>query len=260
MKRTVALWAAASILFLTALTGEVRAQYEKPTTPPATPPQQTPPDTTGQGAADATSARRKAPGSTAAPADTMTTAARIRRAQASKTHYVVSLGLGSSINSAPEAFTTEYDPSFGFYLDGGVRRAGLELTLSFDFNFFFTTLQPPDDMNVMTLFLNLKYRPLKTTARPYVLGCAGWFRSWIVDQLDPATGPQTVVHEYDPPTDNYYTENVLGYGVGGGVEIEIDKLRRIFFEARYIEGETRLTQNKENMAFIPMRLGLTWEF
>ena len=174
--------------------------------------------------------------------------------------YVISLGLGTTVTSAPEAFTEEYTPTFGFYVDGGVRRWELELTLSFDYSFFFTDLEAPDDMNVMNLFLNLKYRPLKTTARPYVLGCAGWFRSWIVDELDPNNPPQTVALEVTSGNDNFYEENVLGYGVGGGVEIEIDKIRRIWLEARYVEGQTRLTQNKENMALIPVRLGLTWEF
>lgn len=260
MKRTVALWAAVSMFLLTVWTADVRAQYERPTTPPTSPPREAPPDTTGQGAADATSARRQAPGAEAktAPADTMTAAQRIRKAQASKMNYVFSLGLGSSVNNAPEAFTSEFDPSFGIYVDGGVRRWELELTLSFDYNFFFTNLQPPDDLNILNLFLNLKYRPLKTTARPYVLGCAGLFRSWIVDNLDPTNMPETVANVADGG-DYTYSENVLGYGVGGGVEIEIDKVRRIFFEGRYIEGQTRQTQNKENMVIVPFRLGLTWE-
>jgi hypothetical protein len=189
----------------------------------------------------------------------MTAAQRIRHTQSSsKMSYVFSLGLGSSIAQAPDAFPDEYNPSFGLYLDGGVRRWELELTLSFDYNFFLTNLQEPDDLNIFNLFVNLKYRPLKTTARPYVLGCAGWFRSWIVDELDPANPPKTVIHEVDGG-DNNYEENVLGYGVGGGIEVEIDKTRRIFFEVRYVQGQTRETQNRENMVIIPMRLGLTWE-
>jgi len=259
MKRTVALWAAVSMFFLTAWTVDAVAQYEKPTTPPTTPPQETPPDTLGQGAADAKSARRTPPGQAAAPADTMTAAQRIRKAQAAKMTYVFSLGLGPAINSAPDAFTEEYNPGFGFYLDGGVRRWDLELALSFDYNFFFTNLADPVDMNVMNLFLTLKYRPVKTTARPYVLGCAGWFRSWIVDELDPDDPPETVVYETQAG-DNFYSENVLGYGVGGGIEVEIDKVRRIWFEGRYIQGQTRETQNHANMVVIPLRLGLTWEF
>src|SRR5262245_46947392 len=252
MKRTVALWAAVSMFFLTAWTVDAVAQYERPTTPPSGTPRDTPPDTLGT-----IQEKPKAP-KAAAPADTMTAAQRIRKAQSSKMTYVFSLGLGTSINSAPEAFTEEYDPSFGFYIDGGVRRWELEMTLSFDYNFFFTNLQEPDDMNVFNLFVNLKYRPLKTTARPYVLACGGWFRSWIVDELDPTNPPQTVIHEVEGG-DNKYGENVLGYGVGGGVEIELDKTRRIFFEGRYVQGQTRETQNRENMVIIPMRLGLTWE-
>ncbi len=259
MKRTVALCAAVSMFFLAVWTVDAVAQYQRPTSPPSDRPRDVPPDTLGADAPPPAATTTAAPPTAPAPADTMTAAARIRRAQASRMSYVISLGLGTSINEAPEAFTEEYDPSFGIYLDGGVRRWELEFTLSFDYNFFFTTLQDPDDMNIFNLFLNLKYRPLKTTARPYVLVCGGWFRSWIVDPLDPDDPPETVAHEVDAG-DNTYEENVLGYGVGGGVEIEIDKTRRIFLEGRYVEGQTRLTEDHANMAIIPVRLGLTWEF
>ncbi len=255
MKRTVALWASVPVLCLAILTTDAVAQYDRPTNPTPPPPTQTTPDTLGNSVKAAKPAAKAA-----APADTMTAAQRIRRAQSSKMTYVMSLGLGTTVNSAPDAFTEEYNPTFGMYIDGGVRRWELELTLSFDYSFFFTDLEAPDDMNVMNLFLNLKYRPLKTTARPYVLGCAGWFRSWIVDELDPDNPPETVALEVQTGNDNFYEENVLGYGVGGGVEIEIDKVRRIWLEARYIEGQTRLTEDKANMVIIPVRLGLTWEF
>lgn len=260
MKRTIALWAAVPVFCLATLAADVQAQYEQPTSPPPPPPRETTSadgDTLRPGAMATPPATQPKPA--AAPADTMTAAQRIRAAQSSQMSYVISLALGSSINQSPEAFTEEYNPSFGFYVDGGVRKWELELTLSFDYNFFFTNLQAPDDMNIFNLFVNLKYRPLKTTARPYVLGCIGWFRSWIVDELDPANPPQTVINEV-AGGDLYYDENVLGYGVGGGVEIEIDKLRRIFFEVRYVQGQTRETPQHENMTIIPMRLGLTWEF
>jgi hypothetical protein len=259
MKRTIALWAAVPVFCLAMWTADAAAQYERPTTTPQTPPQSPPTSAAGDTLRPSAPPPVASPPAATTPADTMTAAQRIRKSQSSKMSYVVSLGLGSSLNRAPDAFTEEYDPSFGFYIDGGVRRWELEATLSFDYNFFLCNLEDPDDLNIFNLFVNLKYRPLKTTARPYVLGCAGWFRSWIVNELDPANPPQTVIHEVEGG-DNKYEENVFGYGVGGGIEIEMDKTRRIFFEGRYIQGQTRETQNRENMTVIPMRLGLTWEF
>jgi hypothetical protein len=196
---------------------------------------------------------------TAAPVDTMTAAQRIRRERASAMTYALSIGVGSSLNIAPEPFTDEYDPSFGLLVDFGVRRWDLEASLSFDYNFFFATGTEPVDINVLTMFLNLKLRPLKTTARPYLIGCAGYFRSWIVNDLDPANPPQTVETEVTGG-DNEYLENVLGYGGGAGVEVEIDKTRRIFLEARYVIGQTRQTYQAANMELVPVRIGLTWEF
>jgi opacity protein-like surface antigen len=199
------------------------------------------------------------PAATQAKPDTLTAAARIRRTQTEQMTYAISLGMGTSFNQEPQAFVDEYDPSLGFYVGGGVRRWGAELSLSFDYNFFFTTRTEPEDLNVFNLFLNLKFLPIRTTARPYVVGSVGWFRSWIVDPLDPADPPRTVEHEVEGG-DNTYEENVLGYAVGAGVEVEIDKTRRIFLEGRYVQGQTRETQNRENMLIIPVRLGLTWEF
>ena len=257
MKRMVALWVSVSMFALSTWAVDALAQYERPTTPPPTQREPPPADTLGAPGATTT---RTVPTPSAAAADTLTAAQRIRRAKTNQMSYVMSLALGSSFNLSPDAFTDEYDPSFGFYLDGGVRRWELELTLSFDYNFFFTNRPRPDDLNIFNLFLNLKYRPLKSTARPYVLGCAGWFRSWIVDPLDPNDPPETFAAEVTTGDDNDYEENVLGYGVGGGVEIELDETRRIFLEGRYIQGQTRLTERKENLVFIPVRLGLTWQF
>ncbi len=256
MKRIVALWAAVPVFLLATWTTEPIAQ-----TPPGSAPGDTLSTPPAQAPAPA-STTPTPPGMTAppvAPADTMTAAQRIRRAQTSAMSYVISFGLGTSIQTAPEAFTDEYSPSFGLYLDGGVRRWGFETTLSFDYNFFFTNRLNPEDMNIFNLFLNVKYRPFDWVASPYGLVCGGWWRSWIVDELDPADPPLTVVHETERG-DNYYAENVLGYGFGAGVEVEMDKTRRIFFEGRYVEGMTRETENKENMVLIPLRLGLTWEF
>jgi hypothetical protein len=42
-----------------------------------------------------------------------------------------------------------------------------------------------------------------------VLACAGYWRSWIVDELDPADPPETFEFETQAG-DNVYTENVLG--------------------------------------------------
>lgn len=255
MKRTVAFWAAVSILIATTWTTDVLAQEQKPVAASG--------DTlkAGEEQTAPAASQQQAPGqqTQAAPADTMTAAARIKSAQKSQMTYTFSLGLGSSLNQDPPAFPDEYDPSFDFLLDFGVRRWGFAASLSFDYNFFFTTLQKPDDMNIMMVFLNLKYLMLKTTARPYVVVCGGYWRSWIVDELDPNTPPETVAYEVQGG-DNTYTENVLGYGGGGGVEIQIDRVRRIFFDVRYLQGQTRQTQDHANMVIIPMRIGLTWEF
>jgi hypothetical protein len=98
----------------------------------------------------------------------------------------------------------------------------------------------PNDLNIFTIFGELSWSPLNSTARPYIVACGGYFRQWVVN-LD-------------------YTENVMGYGVGGGLEMKIDKVKRLFLDARYIEGQTRKTENQANTVFIPVRLGVTWEF
>lgn len=260
MKRTVALWAAVSMLVVAWWTADVRAQYQQPpASPPTDRPNSAAADTLGRTPPPSMPKTTSAPPAPmTSPADTMTAASQIRRAQKSQMSYVFSLALGTAINNGPDAFTEEYGPGFGLYVDGGVRRWELELTMSFEIGFFFTNRQQPDDLSVMNLFMNLKYRPLKTTARPYVLACAGYWRSWIVDELDPADPPETFEYETQSG-DLAYSENVLGYGVGGGVEIEIDKTRRIFFEGRHVQGQTRQTQGHDNMVIIPIRLGLTWE-
>jgi hypothetical protein len=256
MKRTVAFWGAVSVFFATTWATDVVAQEQKPVSASG--------DTLKAGAEQTApgATQQQAPGQQQAPiaaADTMTAAARIKSAQQSPTTYTLSLGLGTTLNEDPPAFPDEYDAGFNFLLDFGARRWNLDVSLSFDYSFFFTTLQEPDDMNIMMLFLNVKYLFFHSTARPYVVVCGGWFRSWIVDDLDPNNPPQTVLYEVEGG-DYQYTENVLGYGGGGGVEIEIDRVRRIFFDVRYIEGQTRQTQDHANMVLIPVRLGLTWEF
>jgi hypothetical protein len=247
----VAFWGAVCILLAATWANDVVAQEQKPVSASG--------DTLKAGE-EQPAAQPTAPAQTqAAPADTMTAAARIKKAQGGEMMYSLSLGLGTALPQDPPAFPDEYDASFNFLFDFGVRRWNFDASLSFDYNFFFTTLQEPDDMNILMIFLNLKYLFLKSGARPYAVVCGGYFRSWIVDDLDPNNPPQTVAYEVQGG-DNQYTENVLGYGGGGGVEIEIDRVRRIFFDVRYIEGQTRQTQNHANMVITPARLGLTWVF
>jgi len=93
---------------------------------------------------------------------------------------------------------------------------------------------------VLMLFVDLKYFPFSSAARPYVLACGGLYRTWIVDED--------------------YTEMVLGYGGGAGIEVEIGETRRLFLEGRYIQGQTReRTEERANTEVIPFRFGMTWE-
>jgi len=166
-----------------------------------------------------------------------------RRTFQKKTSYYVSLGLGSAYNYLPDSFRSGYDPSFGLALAGGIAWNDLRAGVSFSYNFFFstgpTTLYP-DDLNVGTAFLELRYEPTKSTARPYILACGGYYRQWIINA--------------------HYAELVLGYGAGAGVDIEIDRIRHLFVEGRYIQGRTRETEKQANTILIPFRLGVSWVF
>jgi len=157
------------------------------------------------------------------------------------TYYYLSLGLGSAYNYLPDAFRDGYSPSFGAAVAGGVGWKDLRFGVSFSFSFFLsqaaTTLYP-DDLNCGTAFLEVKYGPTKSQARPYILACGGYYRQWIVNA--------------------HYTETVLGYGGGAGVDIEIDKVRHLFIEGRYIEGETRETEKQANTVLIPFHIGVSW--
>jgi hypothetical protein len=157
--------------------------------------------------------------------------------------YYASLGVGSAYNYLPQSFRDSYSPSFGIAVAGGVAKNNVRIGVSASFNFFFsngpTTLYP-NDLNILTIFAELKYIPLGGTARPYLLACGGYYRQWIVNEN--------------------YLENVLGYGGGAGVELAIDKTRHLFVEGRYIQGQTRQTEKKANTELIPFRLGLTWVF
>jgi len=155
--------------------------------------------------------------------------------------YTISAGAGTTVPIDPEAFTRDYNPSFGLMLDGGVGKDIIEITGTFDYSFFLAKSSIPNDVNVLNVFLTAKIKPLDTTARPYILVTGGYYRYWI----------------YDPPGP---WENVLGYGGGFGVEMEVDKKRRVFLEGRYIAGQTRETARKVNTYTVPVRFGLTWIF
>jgi len=180
----------------------------------------------------------------AAEADTTNaSAARIRRmgdASENQRKYIFSLGLGSGVDYNPPEFKDNYSPAFGAMLAFGARQYGFTGAVSFGYNFFLADGSVPNDLSILTIFADLRFTPMKTKAHPYILVCGGYWRQWVVD-LD-------------------YTENVLGYGGGAGVEIEIDRVKRLFLDARYIQGQTRETESKANTEIIPIRLGVTWEF
>lgn len=155
--------------------------------------------------------------------------------------YTVSVGLGTTVPVGPDAFEEDYGPNFGFMLDGGVGKEFIELTGTLDYSFFFAPTLVPNDVNIFTAFLTLKIKPLDTAVRPYILVTGGYYRYWIQDPPGP-------------------WENVLGYGGGFGVEMELDKKRRLYIEGRYIVGRTRETARKENSTTVPLRLGITWIF
>jgi hypothetical protein len=236
MKRTMAFLAAVCVSVGTFAATTALAQE---TSPPA------PADTLKTDAPAAPAAPAPAPQATTTPARADTAAAagaRSRRARASEggMSFVFSLGLGSAINQEPDSFRSDYDPAFGVVLSGGARRSGVTLAATFDYNFFFAGGSVPNDLNILMIFLDVKYMPVHSTARPYLLACGGYYRTWVVD------------------TD--YLESVLGYGGGVGVEVEIDRTRRLFFEGRYVQGQTRETDLAANTEVIPFRLGVTWEF
>jgi len=156
--------------------------------------------------------------------------------------YGVSIGIGTGIPISPDEFETNHDPSFGALLDFEAQWKWLAPSVSANYNFFVSNGLEPDDANALTLFLNLKLKPLsKGGLRPYVLVGGGYFRYWIVD-LD-------------------LTENTTGWHYGGGVDIDISKSQRLFIDARYVEGRTRETNpTKANTTYVPIRVGLTFVF
>jgi len=236
MKRIVAFLAAVCVSGAVFATS-VMAQYEPPPAPPPSrptdaagdtmqtnAPQTAPsaaPDTTGNAAANAARARRM-------------------RSNESQGSYIIQLGIGSGIELEPEEIKDNFSPLFGLMLAFGVRQQGFTAMMNMGYNFFLAEGTVPNDLNVLTIFYDIRYTPMRTKARPYVVVCGGYWRQWIVD-LD-------------------YTEGVLGYGGGAGLEIEIDRVKRLFFDVRYIQGQTRETEpSHANTELLPMRLGVTWE-
>jgi len=184
----------------------------------------------------------------AAASDTTRTPETLReRRMAGKPEYsfLISLGIGGGVNLAPDDFKDNYNPSLGGALSFGVRRARFTAAATFGYNFFLAQNSSPeqlnpDDMSILTIFGDLRYSILTSSFRPYVLVCGGYYRQWVVD--------------------TNYTENVLGYGGGGGLEMSMGPTRNLFIDARYIQGQTRKTLEAANTEIIPIRLGISWVF
>ena len=156
--------------------------------------------------------------------------------------FSTSIGLGAGFPFAPDAFEEHWDPSFGAVLDFAVQRSLIELSAAFDYNFFLSNGVDPDDVNVLTAFVNLKIKPIsKSSVRPYLLVGGGFYRYWIID-LD-------------------VTDNTTGYQAGAGVELDMSKTQRLFIDVKQVFGRTRETNpEKRNTSHIPVRLGVTFVF
>lgn len=153
-----------------------------------------------------------------------------------------SIGIGTGFPIESDAFESNYDPSFGVVLDVAVRRSLLEVSTSFDYNFFMSNGLEPDDINILSIFLNLKIKPGgKSSVRPYILVGGGYFRSWIVDVK--------------------IVENTTGYQGGVGIELDISKKQALFIDAKQVIGRTRETSaQKSNTTYIGVRAGMTFLF
>jgi len=156
--------------------------------------------------------------------------------------FSASVGLGTGFPWEPDDFADDWDSSFGGMLEVAARKSLVELSVSFDYNFFLSTGVQPNDANVLTVFGNIKIKPIASSSvHPYILVGGGYYRYWIVD-LD-------------------LTDNTLGMQAGAGVEIDISKTQRIFIDAKEVVGRTRETNAlKENTYHIPVRIGLTFVF
>jgi hypothetical protein len=156
--------------------------------------------------------------------------------------YGVSIGLGTGFPVAPDQFENHWDPSFGAVLDVSAQKNLLEVSVSADYNFFLSKGLEPDDVNILTLFLNVKIKPIaKASVRPYILLGAGYYRYWIVD-----VG---------------ITDNTTGYQGGAGVEIDISKTQQLFLDVKQVVGRTRgVNLDNANTRYVPVRFGLTFLF
>jgi len=156
--------------------------------------------------------------------------------------YGFSIGIGTGIPIAPDEFENSHDASFGGVLDFEAAKSFLAISASFEYNFFVANGLEPNDVNILTGFLNLKLKPLsKGSIRPYITAGGGYFRYWVVDLQ--------------------FTENTTGWQFGGGVEIDISRTQRLFLDAKYVEGRTRDTSASEaNTSYVPIRLGITFLF
>ena len=238
MKRTVAFLAAVCVSTGFLFATSAMAQYKSP--PPSQPPTR-PTDASGDTLATPAAEPKVTPAETIP--DSVSAGARTRRMKASAANprtYMISLGLGSGLNYKPDSFHDNFSPSLGAMLFVGARQYDFTVGVNFGYNFYLANGTTPNDLNVLTIFADVRYSPTHSKMRPYLAVCGGLFRQWIVD-LD-------------------YTESVLGYGGGAGVDMEIGRTRALFFDVRYIQGQTRETENQANTEIIPMRLGVTWAF
>ena len=160
--------------------------------------------------------------------------------------FSTSIGLGPGFPFAPDEFEENWNPSFGAILDVAVQRSMIELSVSFDYNFFaFSNSSSgtiPPDVNILTAFLNLKIKPIsKSSVRPYILVGGGFYRYWIVEaDMD---------------------DNTTGYQGGAGVELDINKTQRLFIDVKQVFGRTRGTNAESaNTLHIPVRVGMTFVF
>ena len=156
--------------------------------------------------------------------------------------YGFSIGIGTGIPVSPSVFETNYDPSFGGILEFEASKWFLAVSASTDYNFFVANGLEPNDVNILTAYLNLKIKPVSSgSLRPYLLVGGGFFRYWVVDLQ--------------------FSENTTGWQFGGGVDIYISKTQRLFIDAKQVVGRTRETNAEgENTSYIPVRIGLTFLF
>jgi hypothetical protein len=161
----------------------------------------------------------------------------------SKTYqFSTSIGLGAGFPISPDDFEEGWDPSFGAVLDVAVQRSLVEVSAAFDYNFFMNNSPDPWDVNVLTVFLNVKIKPLsKSSVRPYIMVGAGYYRYWIVDAD--------------------VLDNTTGYQGGAGVELDISKTQRLFIDVKQVVGRTRhVNMDNRNTTHIPVRVGLIFLF